>query len=126
VAGQTVLSHKQTTDLWHETTHQDPDAYFSLWGYDMNQFNALISSYYNNLKTYGNVYGKNPNIVRVRNNNGSYVPIVSFNNSGSITPNNNRALANNTAWYTDQKKDINGATYDRVATNEWVSDSYSY
>lgn len=124
VAGQTVLSHKQTSDLWHETTHQDPNYYFSTWGYDMDQFNALISTYYNNLKTYGDVNGDNPNVIRVHNNQSDYVPIVTFNDDGSISPINNRALANNSSWYTDQSRQINGATYHRIATNEWVAEAY--
>jgi len=33
-------------------------------------------------------------------------------------------LANNSAWYTDQSKDYNGVTYHRVASNEWVAETY--
>lgn len=126
VPGQTVFSHKQTSDLWHETKHQDPDYYFSTWGYDMNQFNDLILSYYNNLKSYNNVYNPNDHVINVRNSNGAYVPLVSLNDDGSVSSISNRALANNTPWYTDKKQTVNGVLYHRVATNEWVADSYKY
>lgn len=124
VAGQTVLSHKQTSDLWHETTHQDPVYYFSTWGYDMNQFNQLISTYYNNLKAYGNVNGQSQNIIRVNNKNGNYIPIVAFAGNGKLIKLTNRALANNTVWYTDQSRVYEGVTYHRIATDEWVSGNY--
>ena len=124
VAGQTVLSHKQVSNTWHETKHQDPDYYFSTWGYDMDQFNQLISRYYNNLKAYGDVNGQSKNVVRINNKNSSFVPIVSINADGSVTTISNRALSNNTSWYTDQSKTINGVTYHRIASNEWVADQY--
>jgi len=66
----------------------------------------------------------NNNTVKVNNTNGSYVSIVAFNGDGSTTAVRNRALANNTSWYTDQTKTYNGHTYYRVATTEWVEDTY--
>lgn len=124
VAGQTVLSHAQVSNLWHETKHQDPTYYFSTWGYDMDQFNALIATYYNNLKTYSNVNEDNPNIIKVRNSNGLAVPIVGFNGDGSLHDITSPELANDSAWYTDQSKEVNGVTYRRIATNEWVAETY--
>lgn len=124
IPGQTVLSHAQTSALWHETDHSDPTGYFAIWGYDMNQFNDLISYYYNNLKAYGNVNGESKNIIRVHNKFEPYVPVVAFNTDGSITEVKDRALANDSAWYTDKTRDWNGITYDRVASNEWVANSY--
>jgi len=143
VPHQTVLSHKETGPMFGETNHQDPDSYFAAWGYDMNQFNELISLYYNNLKNSGNVYGTvtpapapnpeptNPtpepstnHTIKVNNPNGSYVPLVTFKNDGTTAQIRNRALANKTLWYTDQTKSVDGVTYHRVATTEWVAETY--
>lgn len=131
IPGQTVVSHKAVGTMFGETNHQDPDTYFAKWGYDMNQFNQLISMYYNNLKNSGNVYDTTPtpapdnnHILKVNNPHGSYVKMVAFNNDGTVSPIMTRALANNSLWYTDQTKDFEGVTYYRVATNEWVAATY--
>lgn len=65
----------------------------------------------------------NTHTIKVRDINNSYVTLTSFdnNNQGSVVK--NRALANNSSWYTDKTKNYNGHTYYRVATNEWVEDS---
>jgi len=135
--GVTVMSHQQAAQKWHETNHIDPNEYFVRFGYNMDQMNDLISYYYNNLKSSGSVYGgngsakainnagvTNQNVITTKNPNGSYVSLVAFNNYGSIVRITNRALANDTSWYTDQTKDYNGVTYHRVATNEWVASQY--
>jgi len=124
IPGQTVISHAQASNTWHETDHQDPVYYFSTWGYSMDQFNDLIKTYYNNLKTYGDVNGQNDHIIKVHNAHGSFVPLVGINTDNQIVPIENRALGNNSVWYTDQKKVVDGVTYHRVATHEWVSDTY--
>jgi len=124
VPGQTVLSHQQTSGMWHETNHTDPVHYFDIWGYNMDQFNDLISYYYNNQKTYGNIYGESKNVIRVKNNNAIYVPLVAFSGDGQMISLRDHGLANNSAWYTDQSKDYNGVTYHRVASNEWVAETY--
>lgn len=136
VPGETVMSHKQVSQKWDETHHIDPDEYFVRFGYNMNQMNDLISYYYNNLKNTGSVYNTtgstvtnnnattNNNVIKVNNTNGSYVPLVAFTNDGSVKNVKNRALANNTSWYTDKTRDANGVTYRRVATNEWASSQY--
>lgn len=134
--GVTVLSHHQTSLKWHETTHVDPDTYFPLWGYSMNEMNDMIGYYYKNLKTYGSVYpsantnsgsnnaaASNNNVIKVNNSKGDFVPLFAMSNT-SITMVRNRALANNTAWRTDQTKTIGGVTYRRVATNEWIASNY--
>lgn len=142
IPGVTVLSHHQTSLKWHETSHIDPDEYFVRFGYSMDQMNALISYYYNNLKNSNSVYGNNADtnggttsdtnntgisnsgVIKVNNANGSYVQLVAFNDDGSVKTVTNRGLANNTPWYTDQTRDYNGITYRRVATNEWVASQY--
>lgn len=130
---KTVLSHKETWPMFWETNHQDPDSYFAAWSYDMNQFHALISMYYNNLKNSGNVYGTKPtpapqpnndHVITVNNPKATYVPLVTFKADGTLEQVGNRALANNTPWFTDQSKTVNGVVYHRVATNEWVSETY--
>lgn len=136
--GVTVMSHNDVSKKWGETTHTDPVGYFANWGYSMDQFYDLIGKYYNQLKgntnsgntntgdnsNSGNT-NVNSNIINVNNANGSYVPLVAINADGSeVTNVRNRALANNTPWYTDKTQTIAGVTYRRVATNEWVDSSY--
>lgn len=123
----TVVSHRQMSLKYGETHHGDPDSYFTTWGYSMDQFNDLISLYYNNLKRTGTVYGNQTaakNVVMVNNNSASFVPIVAFDNQGTIQAIKNRALSNKTAWFTDKTKSYQGQTYYRIATNEWVSGQY--
>ncbi|KRN99788.1 N-acetylmuramoyl-L-alanine amidase family protein [Companilactobacillus kimchiensis] len=137
--GVTVMSHHQTSIKWGETTHVDPDTYFPMWGYSMNEMNDMIGYYYNNLKNTGSVYGgngtnspsntpatNNANTINVANSKGNFVPLVTFDSQGNAKNVPNRALANHSAWYTDMTKDANGVTYHRVSTNEWVSSAYIY
>ncbi|AYE39044.1 N-acetylmuramoyl-L-alanine amidase [Companilactobacillus zhachilii] len=132
--GVTVMSHNDVSNKWHETNHTDPVGYFAKWGYSMNQFYDLVGKYYNQLKGNTNSGSDNANagdssvgnksVIRVNNTNGSYVPLVAFQNDGSVKNITNRALANNTPWQTDQVKEYNGVQYRRVATNEWVDNSF--
>ncbi|MFD1418165.1 peptidoglycan recognition protein family protein [Companilactobacillus keshanensis] len=130
IPGQTVVSHHQVSNTYRETNHSDPDGYFAKWGYDMNQFNDLISYYYNNLKDSGLIYGRdNSNVpqttvLSVNNEKAIFVPLVAFDESNNKTDIQNRGLANNTPWQFDQQKDFDGHVYYRVSTNEWVMDSY--
>ncbi|WP_125760620.1 peptidoglycan recognition protein family protein [Companilactobacillus hulinensis] len=145
IPGQTVVSHHEVSNMYHQTTHVDPDTYFARKGYSMAELNQLISLYYNNLKATGNVYGvgnttnagsnNNTNntgntatpskgVIKVNNANGYYVPLMALQGDGTFKPVKNRALANNTPWVTDKTKTYNGITYRRVATNEWVDSSY--
>lgn len=140
--GVTVMSHHQTSLKWGETTHVDPDTYFPMWGYSMNELNDMVGYYYNNLKNTGSVYGGNgtnspsapsktpqtnsSNTINVNNSKGDFVPLVAFDNDGNYALVKNRALANRTAWYTDKTRTAGGVTYHRVATNEWVAATYIY
>lgn len=136
IPGQTVVSHSQVSQMYHETDHVDPDTYFAAQGYSMNEMNSMISYYYNNLKSSGNVYGgantdsgnngntTSNNVLRVNNPNGNYVPIMALKGDGTFTSVRNRALMNNTDWQTDKTRESNGITYRRVATNEWVDTTY--
>jgi len=63
-------------------------------------------------------------VIKVANNSGSYVPLVAIQSDGSTSTIKNRALGNDTSWQTDQTKSIDGVTYYRVATNEWVAANY--
>jgi len=130
------MSHNDVSKKWGETTHTDPVGYFANWGYSMDQFYDLVGKYYNQLKgssTNGgnennnnnNNGGSTSNTLKVNNTKGSYVPLVAINADGSeVTNVRNRALANNTSWYTDKTQTIAGVTYRRVATNEWVAETY--
>ncbi|WP_125711528.1 peptidoglycan recognition protein family protein [Companilactobacillus kedongensis] len=132
IPGQTVVSHHQVSNMYRETTHVDPDGYFAKWGYDMNQFNDLISYYYNNLKDSGLLYGRDSSnanvpqatVLSVNNDKAIFVPLVAFDESNNKTDIKNRGLANNTPWQYDQQKDFDGHAYYRVSTNEWVMDTY--
>lgn len=63
-------------------------------------------------------------VISVKNTSGSYVPLVALQSDGTMATVGNRALSNDTSWQTDQTKDVNGTTYYRVATNEWVAANY--
>jgi len=136
--GVTVMSHDAVSKKWHETTHTDPVGYFAKWGYSMDQFYDLVGKYYNQLKgstnsgsnnnnnnvNNGNGDAANSSNIRVNNSKGNFVPLVAFQNDGSVKNISDRALANNSLWYTDQVKEYNGLQYRRVATNEWVDNGY--
>lgn len=75
---------------------------FVRFGYNMDQFNDLVTYYYNNLNSTNDVYGtgvanntsvESDNVIRVKNNSGSYVPLVAFQSDGSVKTVSNRALA---------------------------------
>lgn len=64
-------------------------------------------------------------VINVRNKAGNYCPLVGFSTeTGKIFSVPNRALANDTEWYSDKIKTYDGAKYFRVATNEWVKETY--
>lgn len=64
-------------------------------------------------------------VVTVRNDNGNFCPLVAFSTkTGEIYNLSDRALGNDTDWYSDKIKTYDGAQYYRVATNEWVKDTY--
>lgn len=134
--GKTVVSHDQVSHMYHETDHTDPVGYFSNWGYSMDSFNDMVGYYYKNLKNYRSVYPAastnasnnggviDKSVIKVNNASGTFVPLVAISNNSVATAIPDRALANNSAWQTDQTKQINGVTYHRVATNEWVAAKY--
>jgi len=58
--------------------------------------------------------------ITVRNSKGNFCPLVAFSTkTGEIYNLSDRALGNNTEWYSDKVKTYDGAQYYRVATNEW-------
>ncbi|MQS75200.1 GH25 family lysozyme [Companilactobacillus halodurans] len=63
-------------------------------------------------------------VIKVADSSSSYVPLMALQSDGSMSRVTNRALANNTPWVTDQTRTVNGITYHRVATNEWVDAKY--
>lgn len=80
----TVWSHNAVSNYLGGTDHTDPVGYFAQWGYDMNQFFALVQRKYNELSgnegngqeldqvvsaRAENLYGK----VNGNNTNGTYV-----------------------------------------------------
>ncbi|WP_368791066.1 GH25 family lysozyme [Companilactobacillus farciminis] len=71
-----------------------------------------------------NSSSSNVGVIEVNNSSSSYVPLMALQTDGSMKTITNRALSNNTSWQTDQKKVVDGTTYYRVATNEWVAEQY--
>lgn len=63
-------------------------------------------------------------VITVNNTSSNFVPLMALQSDGSMQRITNRALGNNTPWQTDQVKIVNGVTYYRVATNEWVAANY--
>lgn len=47
----TVWSHSNISTYLGGTDHTDPDAYFAKYGYDMNQFYAMVQHYYGQMNT---------------------------------------------------------------------------
>ena len=78
----------------------------------------------NNTATDSGSVNKDSGTIRVNNPNSTYVSLMALQADGSMKKVLNRALANNTPWYTDQSKVVDGITYHRVATNEWVASNY--
>lgn len=66
----------------------------------------------------------NMSVIKVKNSNASFVQLMALQDDGTMKVVTNRALGNNTSWQTDQTKSVDGVTYYRVATNEWVAASY--
>ncbi|TGD25147.1 hypothetical protein EGT49_01445 [Companilactobacillus suantsaicola] len=119
---------------WKENTSSYKDATAWLQGRYAtapnyaSSLNNIIASY--NLTQYDGTPETNggsqstTGVVTVNNRGGSYVRLLALQADGTYQLITNRGLANNTDWKTDQKKVVNGHTYYRVATNEWVQDSY--
>lgn len=66
---------------------------------------------------------ENKEVVKVGNSDGSYSPLFAFSNDGKKSKISDRALSNESYWYSDKIKTYDGARYYRVATNEWVKDT---
>ncbi|KRN99109.1 glycoside hydrolase family 73 protein [Companilactobacillus kimchiensis] len=121
---------------WKENTSSYKDATAWLQGRYAtapnyaSSLNNLISTY--NLTQYDGAdtpetnggSQTNSNTIKVNSKTSNFVMLVSFKDDGSTSPIRDRALSNNTAWYTDQTKTYNGHTYYRVSTSEWVEDTY--
>ncbi|MFD1417438.1 hypothetical protein [Companilactobacillus keshanensis] len=60
----------------------------------------------------------------VYNEQGSYVPMVWFDENDVAQPVTNRALQNDTPWQVDKMVFYGNDTYYRVSTNEWVAYRY--
>jgi len=63
-------------------------------------------------------------VIKVRNSASNFVRLMALQTDGSMKIITNRGLGNNSLWKTDQTRNIDGVTYHRVATNEWVSSQF--
>ncbi|CAJ1195271.1 hypothetical protein CPR19088_GLDEOEPO_02375 [Companilactobacillus paralimentarius] len=89
--------------------------------------NEWVSAQYlidNNASSSQGSSTSNMSVIKVKNSNASFVQLMALQDDGTMKVVTNRALGNNTSWQTDQNKVVDGVTYYRVATNEWVSASY--
>ncbi|AUI71663.1 hypothetical protein COSHB9_22590 [Companilactobacillus alimentarius] len=119
---------------WKENTSSYKDATAWLQGRYAtapnyaSSLNNIISSYnltqYDGTPETNGTSQNNKGVIKVNNKNSTYVQLLALQSDGTYKAITNRALANNTDWKTDQKKVLNGHTYYRVATNEWVQDTY--
>lgn len=62
------------------------------------------------------VYSYTPNSATITTKDGSIAPLYDINGKQA-----SRSVAANSAWYTDRTTTINGQTYYRVSTEEWLS-----
>jgi len=92
------------------TSYQTPSDYSNGEGNDSGTTNANGST--------------DTNTIRVNNTSSIYVPLKALQPDGSMSIVSDRGLANNTLWYTGQNKLVDGITYHRVSTNEWVASNY--
>lgn len=58
--------------------------------------------------------------------NGKDIPIYTLDSENKMVLINNKALSNDSGWYSDQKLVVNNDTYYRVATNEYVKATQAY
>ncbi|CAJ1174567.1 GH25 family lysozyme [Companilactobacillus nantensis] len=63
-------------------------------------------------------------VIKVRNSASDFINLMALQADGSMKVVTNRGLANDSSWKTDQTRTVDGVTYHRVATNEWVSAQY--
>lgn len=112
------------TDLTEYSTHhgwQWSDTYTFNRSYGYFDVSQLYDNYFTSYQT-PDLPPKG--VITVNNNSGVYVPLMALQSDGSMSPVTNRGLSNNTPWATDQTRVVNGITYYRVATNEWVASQY--
>lgn len=58
--------------------------------------------------------------------NGKDIPIYTLDSENKMVLINNKALSNDSGWYSDQKLVVNNDIYYRVATNEYVKTTQAY
>jgi len=120
---------------WKENTSSYKDATAWLQGRYAtapnyaSALNNIIATY--NLTQYdgapetnGGSEATNKSVITVNNKSSNFVRLLALQDDGTFKAITNRGLANNTDWQTDQTKVVDGHTYYRVATNEWVQDTY--
>ncbi|WP_054746277.1 peptidoglycan recognition protein family protein [Amylolactobacillus amylophilus] len=126
----TIWSHRNISYYLHGTDHGDPDGYFASFGYSMDQFYDLIVQKYNSLGgtvqppdesgLMGTTSNSGDAIAKVLNNSGA--PVYSDPGSGKT----NKTLPKNSRWKVFGRATVNGQTWYRVATNQWIEGKYSY
>jgi len=82
---------------------------------------------HNGENSYNNTHGaivKENNLLATHLDQ-SYYTLYSFN-AGKMSPSKTRSLSKGSDWRSDQRITVNGQTYFRVATNEWVKANSVY
>lgn len=101
----TVWSHNAVTKYLGGTTHVDPTTYFATWGYDMNQFFALVQ------QKYGELGGTSSYDTLKTSTNVSKRATIHGNSSDSVY-----YLVNNQFQPFGSTSDYNNQTYDVYKT----------
>jgi N-acetylmuramoyl-L-alanine amidase CwlA len=110
----TVWSHYDVTHYLGGTDHSDPVGYFAAHGYDMNQFYALVQSWYGKLgKVKAKASAKNANVIKLGATSSVYAgPSTNYKKV--------RTLKKGSAWKYASVHVTRGQFWFQIATKQWV------
>ncbi len=110
----TVWSHYDVTHFLGGTDHSDPLGYFAAHGYDMNQFYALVQSWYGKLgKVKAKASAKNANVIKLGATSNVYAgPSTNYKKV--------RRLRKGSAWKYSAVYVTRGQFWFQIATKQWV------
>lgn len=118
---ENTSSYKDAT-AWLQGRYATAPNYASSLNNIISTYN--LTQYDGNAQTNSGSQDTQKGVITVRNSASPYVKLLALQSDGTYSVITNRALGNNTPWQTDQTRVLNGHTYYRVATNEWVQDTY--
>ena len=120
----TIWSHHDVTKYLGDTTHTDPDGYFALHNYSMQQFFNLINQRYNEITP---LYNQSKIIDQ------KGVVQINYSGKGKVAvwdaPEGNHHIVKyvnkNTKWNFFKTANINGNTWYNLGGNQWVDGRYA-